>query len=623
MLAFQRISSLILEIIWLTSLLQGCAGRWPVGCSTFAVKWKGRWEKVMGDWEHVTDIVIIGSGAGGLCAALTTRAFGSEVLVLEKQAMIGGNSALSGGTMWIPGNELMREEGLTDSFEDGLTYLNACIEDAGPATSLVRKAAYLTEGLRMIDFLRRLGIRMNRVKNYADYYAELPGGNTRGRALQCDIFDLRKLGSYATRVPNLAPVIAYVEEFPQLSLALRTWPGFSTFLRVTARTAWARLTRRQMVANGAALIGRLLHAGLNSGIGLWMESPVTDIVVEDDRVTGVRVLYEGRECMIRARNGVLIAAGGYAHNLEMRKRYGKQPASTEWTFANPGETGEIVQMAKGLGAATDLMDEAIWIPMTISPSGPMYLEYERGKPFSLMVDGEGNRYIDEGCSYMRFGQVMFERNQHCSTIPSWLILDSRHRNRYTFGMQLPGRTPREWLRSGFMKRARTIQELATLCGLDPIALEDTVRRFNQFAAAGVDEDFHRGDTRLSRNFGDPRHGPNPTLGAIERPPFYAVAVYPGDLGTFGGILTDEHARVLRDDGSVIEGLYATGNAAAPVMGRIYPCTGASIASTMIFGFIAVQHAVGQLKMESLSATVEGYRQQLHRWRDYRTTSDGR
>jgi len=511
--------------------------------------------------------------------------------------MIGGNSALSGGTMWVPGNALMLEEGISDSAADGLTYLNACVADAGPATSPARKAAYLSEGPRMINFLRRSGIRMNRVRNYADYYSELPGGTTKGRALQCDTFDLGTLGAYAKFVPNFAPVIGYVEEFPQLSLMLRTWRGFFTFAQVASRTLWAKLTRRPIVANGAALIGQLLHAGLEEGIGVWRESQVTDIVMEDNKVSGIKVLQGGQEWTVSARHGVLIAAGGYARNLEMRKRFSKQPASTEWTFANPGETGDLVRMAMELGAATDLMDEAIWIPMTLSPGGPMYLEYERGKPFSIIVDGQGRRYVDEGSSYMTFGQTIYSHHQDCSAIPSWLIMDSRHRNRYTFGMEFPGHTPREWLQSGFMKRAETIRELASLCSVDANALEDTVRRFNQFAATGVDEDFHRGETRFSRNFSDPRHGPNPALGTIEQPPFYAVAVYPGDLGTFGGIITDEFARVLRDDGSVIDGLYATGNATAPVMGRIYPCTGASIASTMIFGFIAAQRALGRLKME--------------------------
>lgn len=547
----------------------------------------------MADWDQDTDLVIIGSGAGALCAALTARAAGAETLVIEKEAMIGGNSALSGGTMWIPANPLMREEGIPDSVEEGLTYLNACVEDAGPATSQARRQAYLSEGPRMIDFLRGLGIRMNRVKDYADYYAELPGASTRGRALQCDVFNLSELGSYASRVPNLAPVIGYVEEFPQLTLVLRTWRGFATFARVIARTARAKLTRRPMAANGAALIGLLLHAGLKHGIRVWTESPVKEVVVENNRVAGVKVLHEGRESLIRARRGVLIACGGYARNLDMRKHHSRQPPSLEWTFSNPGETGEVVAMAMQLGAAMDLMDEAIWIPMTISPDGPMYLEYERGKPHSLIVDGTGRRYIDEGSPYMPFGQVMFDRNQHTPTIPSWMIFESRHRSRYTLGMNLPGRTPKEWIRSGFLKRADSIEKLAIQCGLDPGALGDTVQRFNRFAAAGVDEDFQRGDTRFSRNFGDPSHKPNPALGAIERPPFYAVAVYPGDLGTFGGILTDEHARVLRDDGSVIDGLYATGNATAPVMGRIYPCTGASIASTMIFGCLAAKHALGE------------------------------
>jgi 3-oxosteroid 1-dehydrogenase len=305
------------------------------------------------------------------------------------------------------------------------------------------------------------------------------------------------------------------------------------------------------------------------------------------------VLHEGRELAIGARHGVLLACGGYARNLEMRKRYGRQPASTEWTFANPGETGDVVQMAMRLGAATDLMDEGVWIPMTISPMGPMYLEYERGKPHALVVDGEGRRYVDEGSNYMSFGQTIYEHHRQARAIPSWLIMESRHRNHYFFGGQLPGRTPEDWLRTGFVKRADTLDGLAAACGIDAHALKETVRRFNGFAATGVDPDFHRGESLFSRNVGDPRHGPNPGLGAVERPPFYAVAVYPGDLGTFGGILTDEHARVLRGDGAAIEGLYATGNATAPVMGRVYPCTGASIASTMIFGFIAAQRALGR------------------------------
>lgn len=556
--------------------------------------------KKMSKQDNVADFVIIGSGAGGLCAALTASELGADVLVIEKEAMLGGNSGLSGGTMWVPGNSLMREAGITDSVEDGLTYLNACVPDEGAATSIARKTAYLTEGVKMIDFLRERGVSMNRCSNYADYYAELPGGNTQGRALQCDAFDLSKLGEHAALIPNYAPIIAYVQEMPQISLAFRTWRGFWTTARIMIRTWWAKLTRRTIVAMGAALVARLLHAGINSGIRFWMKSPVSELVLEGGRVTGVRVLREGKECIVHARRGVLIASGGFSRNLDMRKLFSRQPATTDWTFANPGETGEVIQQAMGLGAAVNMMDDGIWIPMTLSPMGGMYLEYERGKPFSMLVDGKAKRYIDEGCPYMTFGQVMYDRNKKHASIPSWLIMDSRHRKYYTFGGQLPGRTPAEWFSSGFMKHADTIDELAALCELDPSSLNKTVHRFNQFAATGVDEDFHRGETGFSRHFGDPSHGPNPTLGAIERPPYYAVKVYPGDLGTFGGILTDEQARVMRDDGSLIEGLYATGNVTAPVMGRIYPCTGASIASTMIFGFIAAQDALGKLGVTSAS-----------------------
>ena len=560
----------------------------------------------MTDWSDTKDFVIIGGGAGALCAALAARSAGAEVLVIEKEPMIGGNSALSGGTMWVPGNALMREAGIPDSIEEGRKYLDACVPDDSRATSRTRIAAYLAQGPRMIDLLRRSGIPLNRVERYADYYAELPGASTRGRSVQCDTFDFTELGDYRTRIFNLAPVTAYVQEFPQLALMFRTLRGFSTFVRVGARTAWARIRKRPIAANGAALVGRLLHAVLKSGAHIWTESPVRDILVEDGRVAGVMVLHEGKEVTIRARRGVLIASGGFARNLEMRKRYGRQPASLDWTFANPGETGDFVEVAMRLGAATELMDEAIWIPMTLSPLGPMYLEYERGKPHSILVDGDGQRYIDEGGPYMSFGQIVHDRvKQGKRAIPSWLILDSRHRNRYTFGLQFPGRTPEGWITGGFMKRGSTVEELAKSCGIEPRALAETVRRFNQFAVTGVDLDFNRGGTLFSRNAGDPSNRPNPGLGPIGKGPFYAVAVYPGDLGTFGGILTDEYARVQREDGSVIEGLYATGNATAPVMGRRYPCTGASIASTMIFGMVAAQHALGQVATDDAAPRAAG------------------
>lgn len=547
----------------------------------------------MAAWDETTDFAIIGSGAGGLCAALVARAQGAEALVLEKGQMLGGNSAYSGGTMWVPGNALMQEQGIADSIEDGMKYLDGCIGDAGAATSRIRRLAYLTEGRRLISFLRSQGVALNRVTGYADYYGELPGAHLQGRAVQCDAFDLAALGPWEARIPKLAPVIGYVQEFPLITLMKRTLKGFLTFCRVAGRTAWAKMRGRVVVANGAALVARLLRADLDGGVTIWPETPVGDFIVEDGVVVGVTAMHEGRQVRVRARRGVLIASGGCARNLEMRRRYGRPPASTDWTFSNPGETGEIVQRAMALGAATALMDEAIWIPTAISPLGPIYLEYERGKPHALLVDGTAKRYTDEGIPYMMFGSLMQGRNASVPTIPSWLIFDAQHRNKYVFAGNLPGKTPEAWFTSGFLKRADSIAALAAVCELDAAALAATIERFNGFAATGKDLDFGRGETLFSRTAGDPTHRPNPCLGALSKPPYYAMKVFPGDLGTFGGILTDEHARVLRGDGSIIAGLYATGNATAPVMGREYPCTGASIASTMIFGSLAVQHAMGQ------------------------------
>ncbi len=542
--------------------------------------------------EENRDFVVVGSGAGGLTAALRARAAGADVVVLEKEALLGGNTALSGGSMWIPGNALLREAGVEDSLDAALIYLDACVGDAGPATSRARKQAYLDEGPALVDFLRGLGIPFNRVAGYADYYAELQGAHAGGRALQVDAFDLGLLGAWESRVPNYAPIVGYVQEFPQITFALRTWRGFTTALRVAARTVWGRKIRgRNLAANGAALIGRLLAAALRAGVDVRPSTPLLDFVVADGRVVGVRTGGESGARTILARHGVLVASGGFARNLELRRRYGRQPPSTDWTFANPGETGDVIERVMAQGGATDLMDEGIWIPMAKSPLGPMYLEYERGKPHALIVDGSAQRYMDEGTDYMGAGQAMWERHRTVPAIPSWLIFDARHRARYIFGLQLPGRTPQSWLDSGFMKRADTLEGLAAACGLDAAALRATVERFNGFARAGVDRDFHRGETLFSKRAGDPTHRPNPALGTIERAPFHAVAAWPGDLGTFGGILTDEHARVQRADGSVIAGLYATGNATAPVMGRVYPCTGASIASTMIFGSLAARHAL--------------------------------
>ena len=333
---------------------------------------------------------------------------------------------------------------------------------------------------------------------------------------------------------------------------------------------------------------------MRKGVDIRTETALRELVVEDGRVVGVVAEREGRELRIQARRGVLLAAGGFARNAEMRRKYGgDQPNEARWTSANPGDTGEVIEAAMALGAAVDLMDEAWWISTAMLPDGsPMMHIGERTRPHSIMVDSAGQRFANEAASYMEVGREQYARNQTVPALPAWLILDARNRRRYPYGTALPMQTPKGWISSGFLKKAGSLGELASQCGIDAEQLTKTVHRFNEHARRGEDPDFQRGASAYERFFGDPAHKPNPSLGPVEQAPFYAIALYPGDVGTCGGLLTDERARVLRRDGSPIEGLYATGNTTATVMGRHYLGPGASIGNSMVFGYVAANDMAG-------------------------------
>jgi 3-oxosteroid 1-dehydrogenase len=387
----------------------------------------------------------------------------------------------------------------------------------------------------------------------------------------------------------------YTVEAAPLSL-MRTRIGIKTVLRVMFRTLLGKLRRQKLVTNGAALMSRLLDALLRRDVDVWRESPVSELIVEHNRVVGAVIEHEGRRLRVQARDGVVIAAGGFARNEQMRQEFaaGRGPVTGTWTSANPGDTGEVIKMALALGAATDMLDEAWWMPSWFLADGtPMMCLSERTKPHSIIVDSSGERYFNEAVAYQEAGQRMYAREKETGgAIPSWLIVDQWHRTHYTFMDAVPGRTPKKWIESGVMKRGRTLDDLAAQCGIDPDGLRATVDRFNALAAAGVDEDFHRGEGDHERFYGDVTHEPNACLGPIDKAPFYAVALYPGDIGTSGGLLCDENSRVLDKVGRPIEGLYATGNSTASVMGRKYPGPGASIAASAVFGYAAAEHACG-------------------------------
>jgi 3-oxosteroid 1-dehydrogenase len=558
------------------------------------------------------DLLIVGSGAGSMCAALAARALGRSVLIVEKQARVGGSTAISGGVLWVPDNPLMAEEGIPDSYARSRTYLDAAVTWDAPCTSDARREAFLKVGPAMVSFLRDRGMRFFRPEGWSDYYDDLPGGEPRSRCLMAPLYDARALGDWAPRLarsPVGAGMPVHSHELTPLYLVRRTWAGKRMALRLGARMLRAKLTGADLVSNGAALQGRMLEISLREGIPIATQAPVRDLLTEDGRVVGVTLEPSGAPpIVVRAREGVLLNAGGFSRNGALRGRFGPAPTTDQWTAANPGDTGEVLEAAMALGAATDNLDAFWWVVTsqgldgtwpegTTMPDGsiaPWMHHLDLALPHSILVDGTGARYCNESASYMEVGERMHARHaENGAAIPSWTIFDARHRERYPWGSALPGTTPASWIESGYMKKAASLDALAAECGIDAGGLAKTVERWNGFCRTGVDEDFARGNRQFDRCHGDPTVRPNPNLGEIARAPFYAVPMFPSDVGNAGGLVTDAWGRVLRDDGGPIEGLYATGNTTASVMGRTYPGAGASIAASFVYAFIAAHHAAGR------------------------------
>ena len=536
-------------------------------------------------------IVVVGSGSAGFTAALAAKEAGLEPMIVESTSVLGGSSAMSGGGLWIPNNPLMLEAGVHDSYDDAKLYMDTVIGDVGPASSPARREAFLREGPRMVEWLTSLGFRFSYTPGYADYYPEQPGGSAEGRCLEPEFFDLKELGPWQDKLNIVMPVPLHTLDAAKLSLSFRVFSAFVHTAKVIGvRTIGSALIGKKLAGLGGALIGQLLYLAMERSIPIWVDSPMIELAQEKGAVTGVIVEKEGKRTAIHA-GGVILAAGGFSRNLEMRRKYHPQPITTDWTTATEGDLGVPIQAGMAIGAATALMDDAWWGPVFLDSKGEaQFMLWERSAPFGIIVDSTGKRFMNESASYVDCGHWQYERNQQVPAIPAYLIADSRHRKYYLFGMMPPRMTPKEAYESGMMVKADSIPELAHACGIDADTLEQTVQRFNQFAATGKDLDFHRGDSAYDRVYSDPKVKPNPNLGAIEQPPFFAVRVWPGDLGTKGGLLTDEHARVLREDGSPIKGLYAAGNTSASVMGRTYPGAGSTIGPAMVFGMIAGQDA---------------------------------
>jgi 3-oxosteroid 1-dehydrogenase len=543
-------------------------------------------------WDHQVDFLVVGSGCGGLTAALTAHACGLDTLIIEKAAVYGGSTALSGGNIWIPNNPTLVRAGLADSRDEVRSYLDAVIGERVPAANI---DAFIDNGPRAMEFLEGASphLRFQWCTGYSDYHPERPGGRSRGRTIEPLPFDLKKLGHDEKRLRPAAlatPGGLFVtsKEFARLNMVMRTWSGRRAAIRTVARAVKGLLLRRHMDTLGRALTGRLRLAVKDANIPLWLNTPLQSLITDESgAVVGAQAGWADSVISIRARKGLLLACGGFEHNAAMRKRFLRDGGKDNYSAGSPDNTGDGIKAGQAVGAAIDLMDDAWWMPAFKRPDGVLsVLVSERAIPRSVIVDQSGRRFANEAAPYVTF----VHRQLAGGHDPIWFVFDRKAKNRYQFGGVLPGRKfPDEWFTSGLMHRADTLEGLASGIGVPSSSLRETVSRFNGFARNGRDADFGRGDSAYDNYYGDPTL-PQPTLDVIDRAPYYAVRIRAGDLGTKGGLVYNAHGQVLTPDGTVITGLYATGNTSSAVMGNDYAGAGATIGPAMVFGFIAARHA---------------------------------
>ncbi|MBV8966708.1 MAG: FAD-binding protein [Mycobacteriaceae bacterium] len=557
-------------------------------------------------FHHVVDVLVIGSGGGGMTAALVADAAGLDTLLIEKGARFGGSTALSGGGIWVPGAPAQRRAGYVPSPDGVLEYLRQITDGL---VSDARLRQYVDAAPKMMEFLENTSRWFEFVwkPGYADYYPELPGGSERGSTINVPAIDLRRLGDEEQNLLQplaLAPKGIWLgpRDLRLFYQVRQSWRGKAVLVKLIWRMFRARVFGDRMAAIGQSLAARLRLALKDRAIPLWLNSPMTELITTaDGTVTGAVIEREGDVQRIGARRGVILATGGFDHDMHWRRQH-LPVLEKDWSFGNPLATGDGIRAGEKAGGSTELLDEAWWFPAIQWPDGRLqFMLNERMMPSQFVVNGEGKRFINEAAPYMDFAHAMIEGHKTGVThIPCWLITDIRSFHRYVIAGHLPipkvpfapvptgWSVPAAWLKSGVVQEGRSFDELAAKIGVPADALRRTAERFNNLARAGHDDDFSRGDSAYDNYYGDPTL-PNPNLHPLTEPPYYAFQIILGDLGTSGGLRTDEYARVLRADDRIVKGLYAVGNTSAAVMGRSYAGAGATIGPAMTFGYVAARH----------------------------------
>jgi len=553
------------------------------------------------------DLLVAGAGPAGMAAALVASLEGLDVLLCEKSDQVGGTGSTSAGTLWIPGNSQSRAAGYNDSAEQADRYLSALV---GEGTNRELRSAYLRTGPAVIDYLcARSDVQFVPCGKHPDYRSNMPGAALAGRAIVPEPFDGRLLDGDFRRIrppvpefmifggmmvgkADISPLIGRFKSIANFVYSAKL------FLRyLSDRLKYARGTRLMM---GNALIARLFYSLRKRNVPILFDASIIEVDGDRNGVKGAQLKIGSKKILVKARKGVVLATGGYAHNKGFREAFMPQPVPT-YSMSSADNTGDGVEIGQRLGAALtpEQSTSGLWTPVSIVPRSDgtkglfPHLVLDRAKPGLIAVNTAGRRFVNEAVSYHDFVLAMFECNKTTAAIPAWLTCDSKFLEKYGLGVIYPGHgNPAKFVENGYLVSAPDLGELAGKIGIDAGQFRGTVARYNGFAETGIDIDFGKGETELNRFNGDANHKPNPCIGPLVKAPFYALAVWPADIAVSTGLATDADARVLGDDGKPIPGLYACGNDMASVMAGSYPGPGTTLGPAIVFAYRAAMHAKG-------------------------------
>ena len=581
--------------------------------------------------EEAFDLVVIGAGGAGLSAALFAALDGARVLIVERTALVGGTTAWSAGTTWVPGTQHAELTGSGDTLDQARRYLDHAVGEKAPAAL---REAFLAQGRAAVQCLeQRAELRYRAYPKHPDYLATLPGATLAGRALEPLPFDGRQLGPLfrllRPPIPEFTVLGGMMVDRTDIGHLLgmkRSWTSLRHAVSLLTRHAIDRLShpRGTRLVMGNALVGRLLYSlSRHPNVTLALRSEVTGLA-DADKKPAPDLCFAGQSLSLRsgqtmlnvqALRGVVLASGGFNRHAQWREQH-LPGIPQDWSPSAPGHTGQALQWVTDLGAQlwaspaqeASQVDQGVpaaqsthayWAPVSrrqrTDGSTAVFPHFvlDRAKPGTVVVNQRGERFVNESTSYHLFGLAMQAANQHTPTIPAYLVCDARALKAYGLGMVRPGGGALQpFLADGYLTQGQTLAELAGRLGIAAQGLEASVQAINRYAETGVDPDFRRGETAYERNLGDPNWpGPNPTLGALREAPFYAVRLYPGDIGSCTGLKVNEHAQVLDRTGQPLPGLYAVGNDMQSIMGSAYPAPGITIGPGMVFAYIAARHAL--------------------------------